>query len=166
MGWLVGLVFVVQAAVMLVDELHYHHQRGLPRWERIGHPLDTASVLACFALVLLRPFEAATVRIYAALALFSSLFVTKDEWVHARLCSAGERRLHTLLFALHPLALACVGWLWPRIHPRVGAPDARLTVIFGTQFALALVFFIYQILYWNIYDSRRNYHSFRPMRNQ
>ena len=45
-------VFGTQAALMMVDELHFHRRRGLPRWERIGHPLDTATVLVCYGTAL------------------------------------------------------------------------------------------------------------------
>jgi len=26
---------------MGVDEFYFHRRRGLPRWERLAHPLDT-----------------------------------------------------------------------------------------------------------------------------
>ncbi len=36
--------FALQTCCMAVDEVHFHRQRGLPRWERLGHPLDTLTV--------------------------------------------------------------------------------------------------------------------------
>ena len=45
----------LQGLAMLVDELLFHRRRGLPRWERIGHPIDTLSVLACYGVSLWLP---------------------------------------------------------------------------------------------------------------
>ncbi len=42
----------VQGIAMAVDELHFHRRRGLGRWERLGHPLDTLTVLACIGWTL------------------------------------------------------------------------------------------------------------------
>lgn len=166
MGWTAGLLFGAQALVMFLDEFHYHHRRGLPRWERVGHPLDTASVLGCLLLVLLRPFGAPALRTYAMLAIFSCLFVTKDEWIHARVCSRGEHRLHLLLFALHPMVLAAVAWMWPRVHPRNGPPERDLSILFHAQLTSAIGFFLYQILYWNFYEPFRRFHAFRTLRDR
>jgi hypothetical protein len=133
-------VFGAQAALMLVDEFHFHHQRRLPHWERIGHPLDTLSVLACYAMtIMLSPSDGAVVR-YAALAVFSCLFVTKDEFIHARLCGPGEHWLHAALFVLHPVVLTMAALLW-----REGEHRALLTA----QGTVTLVFGIYQTVYWN-----------------
>lgn len=161
----IGLAFAAQAMAMLLDEFRHHRRRGLPLWERVGHPLDTASVLGCLLMVLIRPYDSESIRSYAGLAIFSSVFVTKDEWIHARLCMPAERRLHGLLFALHPLTLALVAWMWPRIHPRVGAPDPVLTALFLGQLALASGFFLYQTLYWNFYEPHRRHHGLRPVRH-
>ncbi|HWU42647.1 MAG TPA: hypothetical protein VN132_04380, partial [Bdellovibrio sp.] len=40
-------IAILQGSIMLIDEFFFHHKRGLPRWERIGHPLDTITVLTC-----------------------------------------------------------------------------------------------------------------------
>ena len=135
----------LQGAVMLVDEIAFHRRRGLPRWERIGHPLDTLTVALCVAwLVATRPGSGA-LTVYAALAVFSTLFVTKDEWVHARLCSAGEHWLHALLFALHPIVFAALGALW-----WTGEHRAVLAVQLGLVLALGA----YQVVYWNLIRDR------------
>jgi hypothetical protein len=131
--------FGLQAIVMLVDELHFHRLRGLPRWERIGHPLDTASVLACYALLLLTPPSAGMLALYVGLAAFSCLLVTKDELVHARYCSPSEHWLHALLFVLHPIVLGTMAALW--------FSGARTLI--GVQTALTLAFGCYQFAYWN-----------------
>jgi 2-polyprenyl-6-hydroxyphenyl methylase / 3-demethylubiquinone-9 3-methyltransferase len=125
----------LQAVAMAVDEGWFHRRRGLPRWERIGHPLDTLTIALCLGWLLIAGPDA----VYVALAVGSTLFVTKDEWVHARHCSPGEQWLHAVLFALHPVVLAMFALLWWQ-----GA-----TTILAVQLALVLAFGVYQVVYWN-----------------
>ncbi len=137
---------VLQGAAMIVDEGYFHRRRGLPRWERIGHPLDTVTIVACLAwLLVVDPGAPYAVPGYVALAVVSSLFVTKDEAVHARECSAGEHWLHALLFVLHPIVLGAVAILWSR---------GEITFVW-VQLALALGFLAHQVLYWNVWRGRR-----------
>jgi 2-polyprenyl-6-hydroxyphenyl methylase/3-demethylubiquinone-9 3-methyltransferase len=140
---------VLQGAIMVVDEGWFHRARGLPRWERLGHPLDTLTLAACLMWLLAMPhapdgLPATPIAIpgYIVLAGFSTVFVTKDEGVHARLCSAGEHWLHAMLFVLHPIVLAAFAYLW-----WLGADG----VLVG-QLGLTLAFCAYQIIYWN-FDS-------------
>jgi hypothetical protein len=137
---LVILAFAAQAAAMFVDEWTFHRRRRLPRWERIGHPLDTTTVLACYAWLLLAPQSSTNAVVYVALVMCSSLFVTKDERVHAEHCTVGEQWVHALLFVLHPIVLFGAGWVWwtHRFHP----------VLIG-QLVLTAAFGLYQVLYWN-----------------
>jgi hypothetical protein len=133
-------VLVLQALAMFVDERVYHRRRGLPRWERLGHPLDTLTVLGCLAFLFATrptPHKAA---VYSALVLASSLFVTKDERVHARLSSTGEHWVHAVLFVLHPTVLFAAGFLWW---------TGRLVPIVAVQAAITFAFGIYQLVYWN-----------------
>jgi len=125
---------------MLVDELHFHRRRGLPRWERIGHPLDTLTLLACYAVAIFFPPTRAALWTFAALGAFSCLFITKDEWVHARLATSGEHWLHSVLFVAHPIVLAAVAWLWI---------DGQQTLI-RVQAALTVAFGMYQAIYWQL----------------
>src|ERR1051325_10514494 len=98
---------------MVVDEVWYHRRRGLPRWERLGHPLDTLTVAIVYAWALAHPHpERGGLAGYVALAAFSCLFVTKDEPIHRRVCSAGETWLHAVLFILHPVVFLAFGLLW------------------------------------------------------
>lgn len=129
----------VQGAAMVVDEGHFHRKRGLGAWERIGHPLDTLTVIACLAWTHLASPSPRAVAIYAMLAVVSCLFITKDELVHARRCSGGEHWLHAILFVVHPLALLAIGLLWS---------DAQRTILTG-QLVLTAAFCAYQTLYWN-----------------
>jgi hypothetical protein len=137
---LIAAAFIVQAAAMFFDELRFHRRRGLPRWERIGHPLDTCTVLACYTwLLATRPSETNAV-VYVALVMLSSLFVTKDELVHATRCSPGEQWVHALLFVLHPLVLLGAGWLWW---------TKRSALFIVVPLASTAAFAGYQIFYWN-----------------
>jgi hypothetical protein len=145
----------LQMTSMAVDELYYHRKRTLPRWERFGHPLDTLTVLLCFAWLLLKPLNTRSVAVYAALCAFSCLFVTKDEPVHRRLCTAGEQWLHAVLFLLHPLVLLSAGLLWPAVYERghsapwfrYGGYEASLLRASGVAI---LIFGLYQLIYWNV----------------
>jgi hypothetical protein len=149
---LLVIPFLLQVLCMGVDELYFHHRRKLMRWERIGHPLDTLSVLLCLFWVWVIPPSSTTVSVYVGLCIFSSLFVTKDEWVHHKYCSAGEHWMHALQFVLHSLVLICTGLLWPALH------DQTLTFIayegferafFIGNLGLTFLFGLYQLIYWN-----------------
>lgn len=149
-----AMPFAMQGGCMLVDEFYFHRKRGLGAWERLGHPLDTLTVLACFFWALTHDYSAWALGMYAALALLSCVFVTKDEFIHARECSAGEHWLHGLLFVLHPVALgaaAAIAWL-----PELSMLKAAVRV----QLLVMIVFFFYQVTYWNfIYDGTRTRES-------
>jgi hypothetical protein len=106
---LASIPFLIHALGMFIDEVWFHRRRGLPAWERWGHPLDTLTMLACYVLVLALPPTRNALLLYAGAALFSSLFITKDEWIHARHCGGGESWLHAFLFMLHPVLLAIAG---------------------------------------------------------
>jgi len=156
--WILSLLpFALQAAAIAVDEGYFHIRRGLPRWERIGHPLDTLSVLVCMGYVLFVPFSASALYLYIGLALFSSFLVTKDEFVHKHHCPASENWLHAVLFILHPITLAAAGFIWPVIQ---GVETASwisdwlnekepLHLFLKVQFGLMTLFLLYQIVFWN-----------------
>lgn len=133
------VVFILQGTLMVVDEFHFHRRREVPRWERIGHPLDTLTVLVPLLLALWLPPAAPWTTLYFGLALFSCLFVTKDEWVHARHCDPAENWVHALLFILHPLLLIGIYLVW----------HAGETGLLTIQAVLAASFFAWQTFYWN-----------------
>lgn len=152
MAWLLAVPFLVQAALMAADEFRYHHRRGLPRWERVGHPLDTVTVLTCYTWILLAQPHGVSPWVFAALAAFSSLFVTKDEFVHARLCGGEEHWVHALLFAVHPFVLASAGFIWPLVHgarPEYLRGAEGLETVLYLHMAATFLFLLYQIIYWN-----------------
>jgi hypothetical protein len=134
--------FFIQAIVIGYDEFHFHIKRGLPKWERIGHPLDTFSIVLCLAFVLIFPYSKTLIVPFVILGSFSCLLVTKDEFVHKEHCNAKEQWLHALLFLNHPLVLMCVGWMWSQ--------GPLFTPFLRVQTVLASLFCLYQIIYWNV----------------
>lgn len=158
MALLLLLPFLVQIVVINIDEFYFHVKRGLPKWERIGHPLDTLTVLICFAFLLFFPYSSFHLKIYIGLALFSCLFVTKDEFVHKECCPASEQWLHALLFLNHPIVLTAAALLWPILsHASVPSwlssliPHSELIrIALLLQTGAIALFFCYQLIYWNV----------------
>jgi 2-polyprenyl-6-hydroxyphenyl methylase / 3-demethylubiquinone-9 3-methyltransferase len=135
---------VLQGVTMVIDEGWFHRKRGLPRWERIGHPLDTLTIVLCLAwLLATTPESPAAVPVYVGLAVFSTLFITKDEAIHAGRCSPGEHWLHAVLFVLHPIVLAAFAYLW-----WIGA----IGLLMG-QLGIAIAFMAYQVIYWSLEEA-------------
>ena len=135
-------VFIAQGVVLGIDEFVFHRLRGLPRWERLGHPLDTLSVLLCLVTTLNFPVHQPWTGIYFGLAILSCLCVTKDEWIHASLSKPFEQWLHALLFLLHPILLWTTYMLWRN-------PEGH--VFLKIETLLAALFMGWQILYWNVF---------------
>lgn len=133
--------FVAQAIVITFDEFYFHWKRGLPKWERIGHPIDTLSLLLCVIFVMVFPFSSKALVAYIILAVISCFCVTKDEWVHKEHCNAKEQWLHALLFLNHPIVLISLGFMWPQNEIYFGF------LLFQNLFIS--LFFFYQIIYWN-----------------
>jgi hypothetical protein len=138
-AWAVG-IFLAQGAAMAADEWIFHRRRGLPRWERWGHPLDSLTLLACLGVALLFPPASSFAALYVGLAVFSCLFVTKDEWVHAQRCGPAEHWLHAVLFLLHPALLAATYLLWK---------SGEYAWLLRAEAMLCAAFLLYQVLYWN-----------------
>jgi len=135
---LIPIVF--QGVVMVIDEGWFHRERGLSHWERIGHPLDTLTIALCLSwLVATDPGSATALPIYVGLAVFSTLFVTKEQAVHAKRCSSGEHWLHAVLFALHPIVLAVFAYLWW---------SGMVGLLVG-QLGITIAFLAYQVIYWS-----------------
>lgn len=138
-----------QALFLLVDEFLFHYRRGLGRWEKMGHPIDTASILLCLAFLVFTDPTPKMLNWYIGASAFSTLLVTKDEWVHARECSPTEHWLHAVLFVLHPIVLILLGWHW--YHGYVEWPKDLVVA----QFCLVATFAVYQTLYWNLWHGRK-----------
>ncbi len=140
------VVFIAQGMALGIDEFVFHRARGLPRWERWGHPVDTLSVLFCVGFALVLPAQQPWVGIYSALAIVSCLSVTKDEWIHASICKPAEQWLHAVLFLLHPILLWSVFSLWQ---------DGSRLVLLKIESLLAGAFMLYQIVYWNFWRNEK-----------
>ncbi|MFZ3229713.1 MAG: hypothetical protein WA160_05885 [Pseudobdellovibrio sp.] len=132
--------FVIQGAVMFFDEFYFHRKRGLPLWERIGHPIDSFSVFLCYFFIYLRPANEENLYIYVGLCAFSCLLITKDEFVHTQQCEAKENWLHSILFVLHPITFLAAGIIWK---------ENLNTDFLKIQPLVILIFMVYQILYWS-----------------
>jgi hypothetical protein len=133
------LPLVLQPIFILIDEFYFHLKRRLPRWERIGHPLDTLTFLACFGFTLIFAPTQAHIQIFLGLAVFTCIFVTKDEFVHARHCSGGEQWVHSILFILHPASLITAYRFWVTV-------EYHFVIVIQTL--LMAVFMLWQIFYW------------------
>ncbi len=130
---------------MFVDEFYFHFKRGLGRWERIGHPLDTLSFLSCF--VWAYSLDTTQTTGFYILSALSTLIITKDEFVHANESPPGEQWLHSVLFIVHPIALFGLFKVW----------QAGLKEFILIQALIISGFGLYQFVYWNII--KKDYHG-------
>lgn len=136
-----ALPIILQGIVMMIDEFYFHHKRGLPLWEKIGHPLDSLTVISCYLFLVLKNPTETNIKIYIGLCIFSSLFITKDEFVHAKKCEPLENWLHSVLFILHPITLLAAGIIW------INQLSSTFLII---QLFIILTFMIYQIVFWGL----------------
>jgi hypothetical protein len=133
----------LQGLAMFVDEFAFHRKRGLPRWERLGHPLDTLTAAACYGWLVAVPASGRhALAVYLVLCAFSCLFITKDEIVHARLCEPLETWLHAVLFVLHPIVFLGFGLIWL---------SATETWILRGALLATVALLAYQLVYWNVW---------------
>lgn len=137
--------FILQGGIMLIDEFYFHNKRNLPTWERIGHPLDSFFVILCYVFLLTNTYTQENLSRYIGLSVFSSLFVTKDEWIHTKSCSGNENWLHALLFILHPVTFLCAGIIW------MNQSDSLFFII---QPLIIFFFMLYQIIRWSVYANK------------
>lgn len=150
------LPFILQGLIMVIDEFVIHEKRGLPRWERFGHPMDSFSVLAAFLYLLNFEWSPENQNVYLGICIFSSLLITKDEFIHKNESSGFEHWLHSLLFLLHPVTFWCAGVIWKN------NPEHPFLVI---QTAVIGVFMLYQILRWSILWPKSTTQSTKPLAN-
>lgn len=142
-------LLLLQGLTMAVDEFYFHHKRGLGLWESLGHPMDTMTVIIAFSVIFFFPATGVYKALFVGLSIFSCLFVTKDEFVHQKLCSWQENWVHAFLFMVHPVLFVSAFYLWSN--------DTGSNFLFGMTFnsfifihLLILTFFMmYQLLYWN-----------------
>lgn len=138
---LLWLPILFQGGLSLYDEFYLHRRRFLPRWERLGHPMDTLSLLACVLItIFFRPTPGALVG-YVLACVASCMLITKDEWVHKTHATGHELWIHAILFVLHPVVCICIGCLW------YAQPSGPLLKV---QAGLLLGYAAYQYVYWNV----------------
>lgn len=135
------LPFIFQGLFMLTDEFHFHHRRGLPLWERVGHPLDSLTTLVALLIPAFFEYSKISLNFYVALSLFSCIFITKDEFIHKDLCSKTEQWLHSILFILHPLTFSAAFYIWKY----EGSSN-----FLKLQTLIILFFMLYQIIGWSL----------------
>jgi hypothetical protein len=154
MKYLIFIPFFLQALIIFIDEFYFHIKRGLPKWEKIGHPLDTFSVLALFIFAYFAPVNELNFKIFIGSSVFSCLFVTKDEWVHKDVCPKNEMWLHALLFLHHPVVLGCLMIIWGSYSDffsfNLGLEKSLIKNFILSQILVIGSFMTYQILYWNV----------------
>ena len=92
------LPFALQGLAMGVDEFGFHRQRTLPRWEWLGHALDTSVFLACLACPLLFAPVPRYLRLYGVLAELRAHFGERPLAILDVACGGG--------FLANPLASA------------------------------------------------------------
>ena len=142
---------ILQGILIAFDEFYFHWKRGLGRWERLGHPLDTLFLIVCAVFAYASSWQGWSIPIFIALAIGSSIFVTKDEWVHQRESSGTEAWLHAIMFQLHPVALIAIGLLgYGSAQGIEGYPSAL-----AIQIGIMCTFGLYQFIYWNLIRSKR-----------
>lgn len=139
--------FLVQGAILTIDELYFHRKRGLPLWEKVGHPIDTFSVLICYLFLFISDYNESTLKVFVGLAVLSCLLITKDEFIHRAQAPAAENWLHALLFVLHPVPFIAAGLLWAEGIEKLS---------FGLMAVFVLIFMLYQIIYWSFFEKSRS----------
>ncbi|HYX38900.1 MAG TPA: hypothetical protein VE954_37820 [Oligoflexus sp.] len=137
----VGLA-CAQGIFIAIDELVFHRRRGLGTFERWGHIADSLLFAAPLGVTVFFLPQGTPMLAFIALAVLSSLLVTKDEWIHAAECRGGEHWCHSILFTLHGTVLLTAAFLWqddPYSWPLKVMP------------LLVLGWGGYQFLYWHVY---------------
>ena len=144
------ILTLLQGLVIGIDEFWCHWRRGLPKWERWGHPIDSVSLLVPLSLICFASPTPLNTRLYIGLGALSCICITKDEWVHHAVSDAFENWLHSLLFILHPLILVNAYFLWSAPLP----PELFGVNVVLVSFFAVLAFTVYQITFWSLYADK------------
>ncbi|WP_285570474.1 bifunctional 2-polyprenyl-6-hydroxyphenol methylase/3-demethylubiquinol 3-O-methyltransferase UbiG [Geothrix limicola] len=113
--------------------------------------LDSLVFLACLVLPVLVAPTPSNIRLFSGMAVCSCLLITKDEFIHQRLCSGGEHWLHAVLFILHPIVLLATAMLWIDLGSAALSqtfPRPLAAWLLQLQAALVFGFLVYQIAEW------------------
>ena len=134
--------FLLFSAVLSVDEMYYHRKRGLPKWERVGHPIDALASAFAWAWIALNdynPNDPTNLYVYIGLVAFACFLSTKDEWIHSELCPPGEQWMHSMMFMLNPTHFFVGGFIW------VCAPAALSTPVGPWQESAQMLYLLIPI---------------------
>lgn len=137
MQGLIVSIWILQGVAMFFDEFYFHHKRGLKKWESLGHPIDTLFFLLCFIYTLIASKE--SILGFIILSFVSTIFITKDEFIHAKECDGAENWLHSMLFIIHPLSLIALYYAWQKGFENIILIQSLIIFAFG----------LYQLIYWN-----------------
>jgi hypothetical protein len=140
MTQLLYLPFIIQGIMMGFDE-KIHKKRGLGAWERLGHPLDTLTVFVPLSMAAINEYSEGGLISFIILAIFSCLFITKDEFIHSKECNQTENWIHSMLFILHPMIFVCTAILW-KYHPTDDFPAYQAMAVGA--------FMVYQVMRWSL----------------
>jgi hypothetical protein len=141
---------LIQGFAIIVDEFYFHRRRGLPKWEKLGHPLDTFVSFGALLIPTFFTFSNSSLIAYVFASLFSCFFVTKDEWIHTKYCDAAENWLHSVLFLMHPLVFVSFGFFWWDASGAVLGSILNFKALILGQIFIMACFGIYQYVYWNL----------------
>lgn len=133
--------FILQGVLMTADEFYFHEKRGLARWEKIGHPLDSFFTLVTLSIPALFASSDSMLKVFIGFAIFSCIFITKDEFVHSEVCPKSEHWLHAMLFVLHPVIFLMTALLWM---------DSADHFFLRLQPFIVGSFMVYQIFRWSV----------------
>lgn len=133
--------FILQGAFMTVDEFLFHERRGLPQWEKIGHPVDSFFTFLTLAIPAVFTFNELMLRVYIGFSIFSCLLITKDEFIHSGRCTKAEHWIHAVLFLLHPLVFTTTAVIWMK---------SEGSIFLKIQPFIVGGFMFYQIIRWSV----------------
>ncbi len=133
-----GMSLGIQGMLLMYDDIVLHQRRGLPRWERIGHPIDTFFFSLPIGLAAIKGFETSP-GVYGGLSLLSCVVILKDEWVHVGRINALEATIHAALFVAHPVTLY-MAWQLAKTGQTMGLLIAWMALV-GVA--------VFQIIHWN-----------------
>lgn len=137
----------MQGILLLYDDVVLHRRRGLPRWERAGHPIDAFFFSLPIAIA---AFGGPTTPsgVYWTLSFLSCIIILKDEWVHVGRIGALEATIHAALFVIHPVTLVAA---W-----RLAQTGETLGLVLAWIALLGVVSF--QTIYWNFGEGPHERH--------
>jgi hypothetical protein len=138
--------FILQGALMTADEFYFHERRGLPKWEKIGHPMDSLLTFVTLSIPAVFPYTVLMFKVFVGFSIFSSLFITKDEFIHCGRCSKGEHWVHAMLFILHPVVFMMTALIWMK---------SSNDIFLKLQPLIVVGFMFYQIIRWSFSWSKR-----------